>query len=240
MIGGFSKIPGAGFLVFYPEKKAIVGPSQFGAHCAPNWICAIKLAHTPQFSFIKTFPQLIGQFNGKIPDQILSILCPFPTLLFFLNNHPPYIPVGFNHYEVNSAVTVDACVMQNINDGLIKFGTRYRRQIRYCYFRCFSLHHMPTLFGYSFLLLASPDNLLQNLLQRLVRLPRLGLDRVQFLDDLRNGPVGFGVAGVDVAAGGDVVVVFLQLGVIDDAAEFFLFLPADEGVGDALDARRPG
>ena len=41
---------------------------------------------------------------------------------------------------------------------------------------------------------------------------------------------------MDVAAGGDVVVVFLQLGVIDDAAEFFLFLPPDEGVGDALDA----
>jgi len=41
---------------------------------------------------------------------------------------------------------------------------------------------------------------------------------------------------VDVAAGGDVVVVLFQLGVIDYAAEFFLFLPPDEGVGDALDA----
>ena len=41
---------------------------------------------------------------------------------------------------------------------------------------------------------------------------------------------------MDVAAGGDVVVVFLQLGVIDDSAEFFLFLPPDEGLGDAGDA----
>jgi hypothetical protein len=67
---------------------------------------------------------------------------------------------------------------------------------------------------------------------------RLGLDDADpvRLDDLRNGPVGFGVRGVDVAAGGDVVVVLLQLGVVDDAAEFFLLLPPDEGVGDALDA----
>jgi hypothetical protein len=41
---------------------------------------------------------------------------------------------------------------------------------------------------------------------------------------------------VDVAAGGDVVVVPRKLGVIDDAAELLLFLPGDEGVGDALDA----
>ena len=70
--------------------------------------------------------------------------------------------------------------------------------------------------------------------QCLVRLPRLGLNYGQLFDDLRDGPVGFGVRGVDVAAGGDVVVVLLQLGVLEDAAEFFLFGPADEGVGDTL------
>ena len=41
---------------------------------------------------------------------------------------------------------------------------------------------------------------------------------------------------MDVAAGGDVVVVLLQLGVVNDAAEFFFFLPPDERVGDAVDA----
>ena len=41
---------------------------------------------------------------------------------------------------------------------------------------------------------------------------------------------------MDVAAGGDVVVVVLQFGVGDDAAEFFLFLPLDQDVGDAGDA----
>ena len=41
---------------------------------------------------------------------------------------------------------------------------------------------------------------------------------------------------MDVAAGGDVVVVVLQFSVIDDAAEFFLFLPSYQGVGDAGDA----
>ncbi len=40
---------------------------------------------------------------------------------------------------------------------------------------------------------------------------------------------------MDVAAGGDVVVVFRKLGMIDDAAEFCLFFPADEDVGDTLD-----
>lgn len=72
--------------------------------------------------------------------------------------------------------------------------------------------------------------------QCFVRLPRLGFDDPQFLDDFHDGPVGFGIRGVDVAAGRDVVVVLLQLAVVDDAAEFFRFLPADEGVGDALDA----
>ena len=47
-------------------------------------------------------------------------------------------------------------------------------------------------------------------LQRLVRLPRLGFDDLQLLDDLRDGPVGFGVAGADVAAGGDVVSFFFS------------------------------
>ena len=55
----------------------------------------------------------------------------------------------------------------------------------------------------------------------------LQLDGVQLFDDLGNRPVGFGVAGVDVAAGGDVVVVLFQLGVIDDAAELLLLLPSD-------------
>ena len=41
---------------------------------------------------------------------------------------------------------------------------------------------------------------------------------------------------MDVAAGGNVVVVFLQLRVVDNAAEFFLFLPPYQGVGDAGDA----
>lgn len=41
---------------------------------------------------------------------------------------------------------------------------------------------------------------------------------------------------MDIAAGRDVVVVLLQFRVVDDAAEFFGFGPADEGVGDALDA----
>jgi hypothetical protein len=78
--------------------------------------------------------------------------------------------------------------------------------------------------------------LFEDLAECLVGFLGFQFDDLQFLDDLRDGPVGFGVAGVDGAAGGDVVVVFLQLGVIDDAAEFFLLLPPDEGVGDALDA----
>lgn len=78
--------------------------------------------------------------------------------------------------------------------------------------------------------------MLQDFLKRPVRFPRLGFDDLQFLDDLGDGPVGFGVAGVDVAAWGDVVVVLLQFDVIDDAAELFLLLPPDEGVGDALNA----
>ncbi len=41
---------------------------------------------------------------------------------------------------------------------------------------------------------------------------------------------------MDVAAGGDVVVVFRKLGVIDDEAKFVLFLPPGERIGDALDA----
>ena len=80
-------------------------------------------------------------------------------------------------------------------------------------------------------------NLLQNLPQGLVRLPGFSLYNIQLLHNLRKQPVGFRVAGVDVATGGDVVVVFLQLRVIDNAAEFFFFLPLDQEVGDAGDAR---
>ena len=42
------------------------------------------------------------------------------------------------------------------------------------------------------------------------------------IDDLKNRPLGFSFTGMDVAAGRDIVVVFLQLGVLDDAAELFL------------------
>ena len=40
---------------------------------------------------------------------------------------------------------------------------------------------------------------------------------------------------MDVAAGRNVVVVLLQLGVIDDATEFLLFFPADKDIDDAPD-----
>ena len=41
---------------------------------------------------------------------------------------------------------------------------------------------------------------------------------------------------MNIAAGGDVVVVLGQFLKGDDAAEFFFFLPVDKGVGDAGDA----
>ena len=84
--------------------------------------------------------------------------------------------------------------------------------------------------------LHSYPDLLQNFPQGFVGFLGLRLDDIELGNDFPDGPVGFGVAGVDVAAGGDVVVVLLELGEVDDAAEFFLFLPSDEGVGDALDA----
>jgi hypothetical protein len=71
--------------------------------------------------------------------------------------------------------------------------------------------------------------LLEDFSQGFVRLPRLGFDEVQLVHDFRDGAVGFGVGGVDVAAGGDIVVVLFQFCVIDDAAEFFFFFPVDEG-----------
>jgi hypothetical protein len=80
-----------------------------------------------------------------------------------------------------------------------------------------------------------PD-LLQNLSQSLVRLLGLGLDGIEFLRNLRNRPIGLGITCVDVAAGGDVVVVFIKNGVFDDAAEFLLLHPPEEGVGDAVNA----
>ena len=43
---------------------------------------------------------------------------------------------------------------------------------------------------------------------------------------------------MNVTAGGNVVVVFLQLRVLSYAAEFLLFLPLDEGVGNAIYAGR--
>ena len=69
---------------------------------------------------------------------------------------------------------------------------------------------------------------------------RFLLQCVQLLHDLRNGPVFLALAGVDVAAGGDVVVVLGNLLAVDDAAVFLLFLPRREGVGDARGWRRPG
>ncbi len=73
-----------------------------------------------------------------------------------------------------------------------------------------------------------------------VYLGRFGFQRLQLFHNLGQGAIFFSVAGMDVAAGGDVVVVFLQLGVIDEAAEFFHFTPIDEGVGNAPDALASG
>ena len=78
--------------------------------------------------------------------------------------------------------------------------------------------------------------LVEYLPQGLVGLFSLFFNNIQVCHDLGQWTVGLGFAGVDVAAGGDVVVVFLQLRMIDDTAEFFLFLPIDEGLGNAGDA----
>ena len=41
---------------------------------------------------------------------------------------------------------------------------------------------------------------------------------------------------MDVAAGGNVAVVFLQFGVVDDAAEFFFFFPLSQCIYDTVNA----
>ena len=76
----------------------------------------------------------------------------------------------------------------------------------------------------------------QNVSERFVRLPGLRFGSIEVGDDLPDGPVGFGVAGVNVAARGNVVVVLLELFEVDDAAEFFLFRPPNQGVSDTLNA----
>ena len=71
-------------------------------------------------------------------------------------------------------------------------------------------------------------DLLENDLQRFVRHTRLlfkAAFTIEFPYDLLKRSIGLRVAGVDVAARGDIVIVFLQFGVSDDAAEFFFFLP---------------
>jgi hypothetical protein len=64
----------------------------------------------------------------------------------------------------------------------------------------------------------------------------LQLDGIQLFDNLGNGPVDFNFTGMEVAAGGDLEVVLLQLGVFINAAELLLLIPSRVGVGNALDA----
>ena len=69
-----------------------------------------------------------------------------------------------------------------------------------------------------------------------VGLPGLILNHFQFGDDLGNRPVGLCICGVNVTAGGDIVVVLFQLPVFDDAAKLVFLLPIFERVGDLFDA----
>ena len=79
------------------------------------------------------------------------------------------------------------------------------------------------------------SQLAEDLPQGLVRLLSLFFNRIQVRYDFRQRTVGLGFTREYVTAGRDVVVVFLQLRMIDDAAEFFLFLPAYQSFRDAVD-----
>ena len=78
--------------------------------------------------------------------------------------------------------------------------------------------------------------MLEDFFQFPVRLPRFGFDGVEFGHDFRNGTVGFGFAGMNIAAGRDVVVVLDNLGLVRNAAELVLFFPVQEGRGNPLKA----
>src|SRR3972149_10390074 len=77
---------------------------------------------------------------------------------------------------------------------------------------------------------------LQNFLQSLVRFLCFSFYDFQFVDDLRDRAVGLSIISMNVAAGGDVIIVFLYFGVIDDVAEFAFLLPVDQYFGNFFDA----
>ena len=57
------------------------------------------------------------------------------------------------------------------------------------------------------------------------RMISAGLQGVEFCDNLTNRPVLFGVAGMNVTRGRDIVVVVGDLGLVYNAAELLFFLP---------------
>ncbi len=50
--------------IVYPQKHTVMGPTQFGAQCAPNREKLIKLPHSTQFALFETLAELLGKPGG--------------------------------------------------------------------------------------------------------------------------------------------------------------------------------
>src|SRR3990170_6667183 len=75
-----------------------------------------------QLSLIETLPKLLRQAEGKITNEKRPVFRPLLTLLLFLNNHPPDIPICLNHGEVYGTVCIGTGGAEYSCNRLIEFA----------------------------------------------------------------------------------------------------------------------
>ena len=113
-----------------------MGPGQFSTQCVEFlavrillWKGKIKLPKIPQVALGKALPEFLSQTDGQVLDQCGSILRPFLSLLFLLDDHPSNIPVSLDHGKVDSPVSLGAGGAKDFRDGLVKISTLSYRLI---------------------------------------------------------------------------------------------------------------
>ena len=91
----FLGIKGSSLLIFYTHKQTVMGPTQFGSQCVPNWKRKVEPPHLTQVTFIKSQPKLGSQFGGNVLQHLFSI------------SRLVILPAGFKKCLANVPVSVD-------------------------------------------------------------------------------------------------------------------------------------
>ena len=91
-----------------------MGPAQFVTQCVTNWKCLINQPHITRIRDIESFPELDGEGNRPLGQQVRAVRGPSGAALFEFDDRLPHTPAGANLHNIDCTQGLNASALDEL------------------------------------------------------------------------------------------------------------------------------